>query len=148
MSDADDLLTIGELGRRAGVATSALRFYETKGLIFSQRTAGNQRRYERATLRRVGVIRAAQAVGVPLGMIREALATLPRHRTPTHEDWERLSSGWREELEARIGELERLRDKLTSCIGCGCLSLDACHLLNPGDKAGRKGAGPRYVLWR
>ena len=148
MTEHTDLMTIGELAVRAGVSTSALRFYEEKGLIFSRRTDGNQRRYERAILRRVGVILAAQAVGISLRLIKEALDKLPSGRTPTQKDWERLSRGWRDELESRIGELERLRDKLTSCIGCGCLSLEACLLLNPADQAGGKGSGPRYVLGR
>ncbi len=148
MTKHTDLLTIGELAARAGVNTSALRFYEERGLIFSRRTDGNQRRYERAMLRRVGVIMAAQAVGISLKMVKETLDTLPSGRTPTQKDWERLSRDWRDELEARIGELERLRDKLTSCIGCGCLSLEACQLLNPQDKAARNGPGPRWVLSR
>ena len=148
MTKHTDLLTISELARRAGVSTSALRFYEERDLIFSSRTEGNQRRYERAMLRRVGVILAAQAVGLSLRMIKESLDTLPSGRTPTQKDWERLSSDWKDELENRIGELERLRDKLTSCIGCGCLSLDACQLLNPEDQAGRRGTGPRYVISR
>ena len=148
MTKHTDLLTIGELAARAGVRTSALRFYEDKGLIFSRRTDGNQRRYERAMLRRVGVILAAQAVGISLRMIKETLDTLPSGRTPTQKDWEHLSKGWRNALETRIGELERLRDKLTSCIGCGCLSLEACQLLNLEDKAGGRGSGPQWVLGR
>jgi MerR family redox-sensitive transcriptional activator SoxR len=148
MTEPTDLLTISQLANRAGVSTSALRFYEERNLIFSSRTAGNQRRYERAMLRRLGVILAAQAVGLSLRMIKESLDTLPSGRTPTQKDWERLSGDWKHELENRIGELERLRDKLTSCIGCGCLSLEVCQLLNPEDKAGQKGPGPRYVISR
>ena len=143
-----DLLTISELAERAGVNTSALRFYEERGLIFSSRTGGNQRRYERAMLRRVGVILAAQAVGISLRIIKETLDTLPSGRTPTRKDWERLSGAWKDELEERIGELERLRDKLSTCIGCGCLSLEACQLLNPDDKAARIGSGPQWVISR
>ena len=148
MTEPTDLLTISQLANRAGVSTSALRFYEERNLIFSSRTAGNQRRYERAMLRRLGVILAAQAVGLSLRMIKESLDTLPSGRTPTQKDWERLSGDWKHELENRIGELERLRDKLTSCIGCGCLSLEVCQLLNPEDKVGQKGPGPRYVISR
>ncbi len=139
-------LTIGELASRSGVATSALRFYEAEGLISSQRTDGNQRRYARATLRRVAVIRAGQVAGLTLGRIREALATLPDARTPNTSDWARLSRTWRDGLEDRIAELERLRDKLTDCIGCGCLSLRTCGLLNDGDRAAAKGPGARYLL--
>jgi MerR family redox-sensitive transcriptional activator SoxR len=138
-------LTIGELARRSGVATSALRFYESCGLLSAKRTEGGQRRYERATLRRVAVIRAGQAVGLTLDEIRAALATLPEGRTPNTQDWARLSAGWRESLDGRIAELERVRDRLTGCIGCGCLSLTECGLLNPGDKLGADGAGARLL---
>ena len=146
MSAPSDLLTIGELAARSGLATSALRFYEEKGLITSGRTSGNQRRYERAMLRRVAVIGAAQALGISLAKIREALGTLPEGRTPTKRDWERLSRSWQDDLDTRIAELQRLRDDLSSCIGCGCLSLRTCALFNPGDRAALKGAGPRYLL--
>ena len=146
MADLGDRLTIGELARRAGVATSTLRFYEHKGLISSDRTAGNQRRYSRATLRRVAVIRAAHRVGIPLAEVAEALASLPDHRTPGKRDWERLSRRWQARLEAQIEALERLRDDLSDCIGCGCLSLQTCALFNPSDAASGLGAGPRY-LW-
>jgi MerR family redox-sensitive transcriptional activator SoxR len=139
-------LTIGELARRSGVATSALRFYESRGLITSIRTGSNHRRYHRATLRRVAVIRAAQALGLSLDEIAGALATLGDRPAPSADDWERLSSAWLERLEARIRALELLRDSLSGCIGCGCLSLDACALFNPEDRAARLGSGPRYLL--
>jgi MerR family redox-sensitive transcriptional activator SoxR len=136
-------LTVGELSERSGVAPSALRYYEELGLIASRRTTGNQRRYERGMLRRVSFVRAAQAVGLSLEEISDALGTLPDDRTPTKRDWTRLSSGWRGILDARIERLERLRDKLDGCIGCGCLSLRSCALHNPDDvKAGR---GPGAV---
>ncbi|MEX0795766.1 MAG: redox-sensitive transcriptional activator SoxR [Acidimicrobiia bacterium] len=139
-------LTIGELSRRSGVATSALRFYETKGLIASDRTDGNQRRYLRSTLRRVALIRAGQEVGLTLGEIAEALDTLPHDSTPTRRDWERLSKGWRARLDQQIKELQALRDELTDCIGCGCLSLQSCAIFNPADAAANRGSGPRYLL--
>jgi MerR family redox-sensitive transcriptional activator SoxR len=140
------MLTIGELSARSGVAPSALRFYEQEGLISSQRTGGNQRRYERSELRRVSFIRIAQQVGISLERIRAALAELPESRTPTKSDWEKLSRQWRAELDERIGMLERLRDNLTGCIGCGCLSLKSCALYNPGDVLARDGSGPRRLL--
>ncbi|MFE0500173.1 redox-sensitive transcriptional activator SoxR [Lysobacter soli] len=136
-------LSVGEVARRSGVAVSALHFYEAKGLIHSQRSEGNQRRYARDTLRRIAIIRAAQRVGMPLATIRDALASLPEARTPTRRDWTRLSSAWREELDTRIAELIRMRDTLDDCIGCGCLSLDRCRLANPGDWLGDQGAGPQ-----
>lgn len=136
-------LSVGEVARRSGVAVSALHFYEAKGLIHSQRSGGNQRRYSRDTLRRIAIIRAAQRVGMPLATIRDALASLPEARTPTRRDWTRLSSAWREELDTRIAELIRMRDTLDDCIGCGCLSLDRCRLANPGDWLGDQGAGPQ-----
>ncbi|HWB89319.1 MAG TPA: redox-sensitive transcriptional activator SoxR [Acidimicrobiia bacterium] len=141
-----DWLTIGEVARRSGVATSALRFYETKGLIASQRTDGNQRRYPRATLRRVALIRAGQEVGLSLSELAEALQHLPHDKTPTRIDWERLSQAWRSRLDSQIAELVALRDELTDCIGCGCLSLTSCAIFNPGDAASRLGTGPRYLL--
>jgi MerR family transcriptional regulator, redox-sensitive transcriptional activator SoxR len=141
-----DELTIGELAARSGVAASALRFYEAEHLIAARRTDGNQRRYTRATLRRVALIQAGRAAGVPLADIRVALDDLPAGRTPTKADWERLSRGWREEVDARIDALVTLRDQLTSCIGCGCLSLRSCALFNPGDRAAQQGAGARYLL--
>ncbi|MET8978721.1 redox-sensitive transcriptional activator SoxR [Streptomyces sp. NPDC004539] len=141
-------LTVGQLSARSGVAVSALHFYEAKGLIISRRTAGNQRRYGRDTLRRVAFVRAAQRVGIPLATIREALAQLPEERTPTREDWARLSKAWRSELEERIKQLNRLRDHLTDCIGCGCLSLDTCVLSNPDDITGNRLTGSRLVVER
>ncbi len=140
-----DLLTIGETARRAGVATSTLRFYEYEGLVESERTAGNQRRFRRSELRRIAVIRAAQTFGLTLGEIRDALETLPGGRVPTKNDWERLSRSWRGRIDDRIAALQRLRDEVSSCIGCGCLSLDTCGLYNDGDRAARYGAGPRYL---
>jgi MerR family redox-sensitive transcriptional activator SoxR len=139
-------LTIGALSERAGVAASALRFYEAEGLIHATRTAGGQRRYARDTLRRVSFIRVAQQVGLRLDEIRVALESLPEHRTPTAKDWERLSTSWRPRLDAQIALLERLRDRLGGCIGCGCLSLRFCKLLNPDDQAGLRGPGPRHIL--
>lgn len=143
---ATDWLTIGELANRSGVATSALRFYETKGLIESERSSGNQRRYPRATLRRVALIRAGQEVGLSLAELAEALERLPHHKTPTKEDWKRLSRSWRDRLTSQIDELMGLRDELTDCIGCGCLSLKSCAIFNPGDVASDLGSGPRYLL--
>ena len=139
-------LTIGDLADRSGVATSALRFYETKGLIESRRTDGNQRRYIRATLRRVALIRAGQELGLSLAELSDALATLPHDKTPNKKDWERLSRMWRKRLDGQIAELIALRDDLTDCIGCGCLSLKSCAIFNPGDAASSLGAGPRYLL--
>lgn len=139
----EKVLTVGELSERSGVAVSALHFYERQGLIASTRTAGNQRRYRRDTLRRVAFIRVSQRVGVPLADIREALAGLPEGRTPTKKDWERLSRLWRAELDQRIRDLEHLRNDLTGCIGCGCLSLRTCALQNPSDELGAEGSGPR-----
>ena len=136
-------LTVGDVAQRSGVTVSTLHFYEAKGLIHSQRTAGNQRRYGRDMLRRIAIIRAGQRVGMPLATIRDALASLPEARTPTRRDWSRLSSAWREELDARIRELIRMRDTLDDCIGCGCLSLDRCRLANPRDVLGEQGAGAR-----
>lgn len=141
-----DWLTIGELASRSGVATSALRFYETKDLIRSERTDGNQRRYPRATLRRVALIRAGQEVGLSLAELAEALETLPHDKTPAKGDWERLSKGWRVRMDQQIAELMALRDELSDCIGCGCLSLKSCAIFNPGDVASDLGTGPRYLL--
>jgi MerR family redox-sensitive transcriptional activator SoxR len=135
-------LTIGELSARSGVAPSALRFYERLGLIHSTRTGGNQRRYDRTELRRVAFIRISAQVGVPLETIKEALASLPANRTPTKADWARLSAGWRSHLDEQIELLERLRDTLTGCIGCGCLSLKSCRLANTDDRLATKGPGP------
>jgi MerR family redox-sensitive transcriptional activator SoxR len=139
-------LTVGQVARRSGVAVSALHFYEAKGLISSTRTSGNQRRYSRDILRRVAFIRFAQRVGLPLAEIRAALASLPEQRTPNREDWARLSAGWRASLDARIAALQRLRDDLTDCIGCGCLSQDRCALSNPEDVLAASGPGPRRLL--
>ncbi|CAA9539545.1 MAG: Redox-sensitive transcriptional activator SoxR [uncultured Rubrobacteraceae bacterium] len=138
-------LTPGELAERSGVAVSALHFYEREGLIASRRTSGNQRRYRRETLRRVAFVRASQRVGIPLATIRAALETLPEGRAPSRADWEALSAGWRADLDRRIEQLVRLRDQLTGCIGCGCLSLDRCALANPRDVLGDEGAGPRSL---
>jgi MerR family transcriptional regulator, redox-sensitive transcriptional activator SoxR len=138
-------LSIGEVAARSGVATSALRFYEAQGLLASQRTSGNQRRYERAVLRRVALIRAGRAAGIPLERIRTALDTLPVERTPSRRDWERLSRAWRSDLDEQIAMLHAVRDRLTTCIGCGCLSIDACTLLNPDDEAGGLGSGAHYI---
>jgi len=140
-----DGLSIGEVAARSGVATSALRFYEAQGLLASQRTSGNQRRYERAVLRRVALIRAGRAAGIRLERIRTALDTLPAERTPTRRDWERLSRAWRSDLDEQIAMLHAVRDRLTTCIGCGCLSIDACTLLNPDDEAGGLGSGAHYI---
>ena len=134
-------LTIGQLSERSGVATSATRFYESKGLIFSERTTGNQRRYAQSTLRRVSFIRAAQQVGLSLDEIAAALATLPEGRTPTKADWHRISRDWRPRLDEQIKRIELLRAKLDGCIGCGCLSLRSCALMNPGDVAAERGTG-------
>ncbi|WP_321877677.1 redox-sensitive transcriptional activator SoxR [Paraburkholderia bannensis] len=142
----ESAISIGELAKRSGVAPSAIRFYEEQGLISSSRTAGGQRQYRRETLRRVGFIRAAQAVGLNLSEIRSALETLPGQRTPTKRDWERLSRAWQPLLQERIDGLIALRDQLASCVGCGCLSLTACSLYNPDDAARRRGSGARYLL--
>jgi MerR family redox-sensitive transcriptional activator SoxR len=140
-----DELTIGELARRSGVAPSALRFYEEHGLIRARRTDGNQRRYERAMLRRIAFVQAGKAAGIPLRRIGDALATLPDSRIPNRRDWERLSKRWREDLDARIATLEALRGRLDTCIGCGCLSIDKCELLNPDDEAAGLGSGAHYL---
>lgn len=146
MATLSNHLTIGDLARRSGVASSALRFYEQRGLIGAERTEGNQRRYPRATLRTVAIIRAAQGLGLSLDEIQHALDGLPDGRTPTKRDWERLSRAWRRGLDDRITELEQLRDSLSGCIGCGCLSLRTCALFNAADRAATRGAGPRYLL--
>lgn len=138
-------LSVGEVARRIGVAVSALHFYETKGLISSHRTAGNQRRYGRDVLRRVAVIKVAQRLGIPLATIRDALKTLPEARAPTAADWRKLSEHWRADLDVRIGKLTQMRDHLDECIGCGCLSVETCPLRNPYDKLGEAGPGPRLL---
>jgi MerR family redox-sensitive transcriptional activator SoxR len=141
-------LTIGELSERSGMAASAIRYYEERGLVASRRTTGNQRRYARATLRRLAFVRTAQRVGLTLEEIETALATLPSNRTPTKADWTRLSRTWRPRLDAQIAQLERLRDTLDSCIGCGCLSLRRCTLRNPGDEVAERGPGPVFLEGR
>ena len=140
-SDIQWTMTVGDVAQRSGVAVSALRFYEAKGLITSQRSAGNQRRYERAVLRRVAVIRTAQRVGISLEQIAAALDSLPKGQAPTRADWSRLSRLWRDDLNQRIAQLEKLRDTLDDCIGCGCLSLQRCALRNPGDTLASAGPG-------
>jgi MerR family redox-sensitive transcriptional activator SoxR len=141
-----EALTIGELAARSGVAPSALRYYERLGLIRAGRTGGNQRRYDRSELRRVAFIRIAAQVGIPLDEVKAALDELPDARTPTKADWARLSAAWRKRLDEQIRLLQGLRDRLTSCIGCGCLSLRTCALSNPKDIVARSGPGPRYLL--
>jgi MerR family redox-sensitive transcriptional activator SoxR len=138
-------LTVGEVAKRSGVSVSALHFYEAKGLIRSWRTSGNQRRFARDVLRRVAVIKVAQRCGIPLASIRDALATLPEGRAPTVADWRRLSSRWKHELNERIDRLTGLRDQLTGCIGCGCLSIESCPLRNPWDVLAQEGPGPRLL---
>jgi MerR family redox-sensitive transcriptional activator SoxR len=145
MARLADHITIGELAARSGVAASALRFYEQRGLIRSERTAGNQRRYARSQLRRVAFVRAAQRVGLSIDEIRDAMSTLPDNRTPTKADWARLSRNWQDRLDAQILELERLKTKLTGCIGCGCLSLRRCALSNPEDAVAVRGPGAVYL---
>jgi MerR family transcriptional regulator, redox-sensitive transcriptional activator SoxR len=137
--------TIGEISRRSGVSQSALRFYERHGLLAAERTEGNQRRYPPATLRRIALVQAGKAAGIPLERIREALDALPAGKQPTKRDWERLSAAWRRELDERIATLESVRDRLTTCIGCGCLSLKTCRLLNPEDEAASLGGGAHYL---
>jgi MerR family redox-sensitive transcriptional activator SoxR len=146
MTKNDIFLTIGETAQRSGVAASALRFYETRNLIASHRGPGNQRRFHRSMLRRISIIKVAQALGLSLEEISKALENLPNKRTPTRRDWEKLSLKWRDQLDARIANLQKLREKLSGCIGCGCLSLKRCALYNPGDRAAARGAGPRYLL--
>jgi MerR family redox-sensitive transcriptional activator SoxR len=142
---ASSELSIGEVAARSGVAPSAIRFYEEQGLLAPRRTSGNQRRYDRSVLRRIALIQAGRAAGIPLSRIRAALDSLPAGRTPTRRDWERFSRRWRDDLDRRIATLEALRDRLTTCIGCGCLSIDRCELLNPADEAAALGAGAHYL---
>ncbi|MDF3294029.1 redox-sensitive transcriptional activator SoxR [Streptomyces silvisoli] len=144
--NAHDRLTIGELAARSGLAASALRYYEELDLIHSERTAGGQRRYKRATLRRVAFIRAAQQVGLTLDEARAALAELPAERTPNATEWAQVARAWQRRIDAQIADLERLRTRLTGCIGCGCLSLTRCRLYNPADTAAQSGPGARYLL--
>jgi len=142
----DGVLTIGEVAKRSGTATSALRFYEEQGLIHSERNDAGHRRYPRAVIRRVAFIVFAQRIGLSLQEIRTELAQLPKNRVPERSDWAKLSAQWTKRIRARISELERLQGSLTECIGCGCLSLDRCQLANPGDRAARRGPGPRYWI--
>jgi MerR family redox-sensitive transcriptional activator SoxR len=141
-----DVLTIGELAARSGVAPSALRFYEDQGLIASERNDSGHRRYPRGVLRRVAFIVFAQKVGLSLQEIGAELARLPRNRAPERADWAKLSGGWTKRIDQRIAKLERMKTGLSECIGCGCLSLDRCQFANPGDRASRRGAGPRYWI--
>jgi MerR family redox-sensitive transcriptional activator SoxR len=142
----DNLLTIQEISRRSGVAASALRFYEARGLIQSERSGAGHRRFPRPVLRRIAFIVFAQRVGLSLDEIAAELAKLPAQRTPTRHDWARLSRAWTSRIEERIAELQRLKAGLTECIGCGCLSLERCQLANPADRAARSGPGPRYWI--
>jgi MerR family transcriptional regulator, redox-sensitive transcriptional activator SoxR len=142
----ETVLTIGEIARRSGVAASALRFYEEKGLIASERAGSGHRRFPRSALRRIAFIVFAQRVGLSLEEVGAALGKLPVDRTPTRQEWAKLSGEWTKKIDAKIAELERLKSGLTRCIGCGCLSIDRCELANPLDRAGRKGPGPRYWL--
>jgi len=142
----EEVLTIAEVARRSGVATSALRFYEQEGLIHAERTRAGHRRYPRAVIRRIAFIVFAQKVGLTLDEIGAELAKLPQNRVPERSDWATLSRGWTRRIDERICELERLRAGLTECIGCGCLSLDRCQLANPADRAARRGPGPRYWI--
>ncbi|ABC62682.1 redox-sensitive transcriptional activator SoxR [Erythrobacter litoralis] len=143
---ANDLLPIGELARRTGLSVSAIRYYEDKGLVEALRTGGNQRRFLRGDIRRLSFILIAQRLGLSLAEIEDQLARLPQGRNPTARDWKRISTAIRGQLDARIAELERARDRLDGCIGCGCLSLKHCALYNPDDALAAEGAGPRHVL--
>jgi MerR family redox-sensitive transcriptional activator SoxR len=138
-------LSVGEVAARSGVAVSAIHFYETKGLLTSWRNAGNQRRYPREALRRVSIIKVAQRLGIPLVSVKDALDSLPKGRTPTDQDWRKLSARWQDELDERITKLTRLRDQLNGCIGCGCLSMKQCPLRNPCDQLAEEGPGPRLL---
>jgi MerR family transcriptional regulator, redox-sensitive transcriptional activator SoxR len=142
----ENLLTIGEVAERSGLAASAIRFYEREGLVHSERTASGQRRFRRDVLRRIAFIRIAQRVGLTLEEIVTALAVLPVDHAPSRQDWKRLTSGWQQRIEERIALLESLRGGLSECIGCGCLSLRTCALANPGDVVATKGSGPRFLL--
>lgn len=141
MPEQKNHLTVGDVARRSGLAVSAIHFYERKGLIFADRTGGNQRRYGRDVLRRLALVRAAQEVGLPLSEVAEALSALPQKRTPTPQDWREIATRWAERLDQRIRILEGLRHDLDGCIGCGCLSLQRCHLVNPADRLGEEGTG-------
>ncbi|WP_394941942.1 redox-sensitive transcriptional activator SoxR [Psychromicrobium sp. YIM B11713] len=142
----EDLLTVGEVSRRTGVSVSALHFYENQGLIFAERTSGNQRRYPRHMLRRISLLLVAKRLGIPLAEVAELFAELPRDRVPKKRDWDRISRHWRSHLEARRQEIERLESELAGCIGCGCLSMSRCRLLNPADKLGKDGSGARLLM--
>lgn len=148
MEDGDikRVLSVGEVARRSGIPVSTVHFYEAKGLIAGWRSAGNQRRYHRAVLRRIAIIRIAQRAGIPLAIIRQALEDLPHDHAPSARDWRHFGESWRSMLEERIVSLTQLRDQITSCIGCGCLSLEDCPLRNPGDELGKQGAGPRRLM--
>lgn len=139
-------LTVGDVSRRSGVPVSTVHFYEAKGLIAGWRTQGNQRRYHRAVLRRIAIIKIAQRAGIPLSVIHEALADLPHDHVPNAQDWRRFTDAWKDMLEERIVSLMQLRDQIASCIGCGCLSLEECPLRNPGDELGAQGPGPRQLV--
>ncbi|TCK46103.1 MerR family redox-sensitive transcriptional activator SoxR [Leucobacter luti] len=141
----DQLLTVGEMSRRTGVAVSALHYYEQLGLIASRRTPGNQRRYPRYMLRRVALIAVAKRLGIPLSDVQESFADVPLESTPSHEDWQRASRRWKKALELRRQGIEQLERELTGCIGCGCLSMKACTLLNPDDELGDSGSGARRI---
>lgn len=143
--DCSTELSVGEIAKRSGVAISAIHFYETKGLIFSWRNGANQRRYPREALRRVSLIKVAQRLGIPLAAVKGALDALPKGRTPTEADWRKLSARWHADLDKRIAQLTQLRDQLSECIGCGCLSLQSCPLRNPHDALGRQGPGPQLI---
>lgn len=143
--EPEDLLSVGDVSRRTGVAISALHYYERLGLITSTRTGGNQRRYARHVLRRISLLAVAKRLGIPLADVQEVFATLPDDRPPSLRDWHRVSKRWHEQLEQRRRELERLERELTGCIGCGCLSLKACGLLNPEDTLAQQGPGPRRI---
>jgi MerR family transcriptional regulator, redox-sensitive transcriptional activator SoxR len=138
-------LSVGETARRSGVAVSTLHFYESKGLIRSSRTRGNQRRFQREVLRRIAIIKVGQKAGIPLVTIQKALASLPDHRVPALADWRKLSTAWKLELDNRIRKLTQLRDRLSDCIGCGCLSIKVCPLRNPMDELATEGSGPRLL---
>jgi MerR family transcriptional regulator, redox-sensitive transcriptional activator SoxR len=144
-ADISRALSVGEVAARAGVAVSTIHFYEAQGLIWSDRTAGNQRRYGRGVLRAIAIIKVAQRAGVPLAQIKERLGDLPVRQKVTASDWSRMSTAWRDDLTARIDRLTRLRDQLASCIGCGCLSLEDCPLRNPCDELSEAGPGPRLL---
>ena len=146
MNRSTSYLSIGQVAERCGVSTATLRFYEEKGLIRAERGPGGQRRFHRAVLRRISLIRVAQTLGLSLAEIARALAILPSGRTPSRRDWQKLSHHWRKDLQERIEALERLRDQLDGCIGCGCLSMKHCSLYNPSDRAAEEGPGPRFLL--